>query len=51
MPSRMRDAAQRVADNFRYVDAVVELRGGRPKVTRMKTFEGPLPGVYPATDA
>ena len=38
--------ARRVAENFRYVDTVAAMRG-RPKVTRMKTFPGPLPGLYP----
>ena len=42
------EAARRVDDNFRYADAVLELRGGSPEVTRMRTFKGPLPGIYPA---
>lgn len=37
--------ARRLADNLRYADAALELRG-RPKVVRMKTFGGPLPGLY-----
>jgi hypothetical protein len=39
-------AAQRIADNFRYLAAIVELQGGPPEVIRMKTFDGPLPGIY-----
>ena len=35
--------ARRIADNFRYAAAVVELQGGPPKVQRMKTFRGRLP--------
>jgi hypothetical protein len=41
-------AAQRVADNFRYAAAVLELQGRSPEVKRVKTFQGPLPGIYPA---
>ena len=40
-------AARRIADNLRYAAAVQDLRGGSPKVLRMKTFSGPLPGLYP----
>jgi hypothetical protein len=40
-------AARRIADNLRYAAAVLELRGGSPEVLRMKTFSGPLPGLYP----
>jgi general stress protein YciG len=39
--------ARRIADNFHYVEAALELRGGRRKVLRMKTFRGRLPGHYP----
>jgi general stress protein YciG len=39
--------AQRIADNLRYAAAVVELGGGPPEVLRMRTFAGPLPGLYP----
>lgn len=39
--------ARRIADNFRYVDATLELRGGAPEIIRMKTFNGRLPGHYP----
>lgn len=40
-------AARRIADNLRYAAAVQELRGGSPEILRMKTFSGPLPGLYP----
>ena len=39
--------ARRIADNFQYVEAALELRGGRREVLRMKTFHGRLPGHYP----
>lgn len=39
-------AARRIADNFAYLSAVVALRAETPPLTRMKTFQGPLPGVY-----
>jgi hypothetical protein len=44
---RSLELARRVAENFRYVDAVAAMRGGRPKVARVKTCPGPLPGLYP----
>jgi hypothetical protein len=40
-------AAKRIADNFRYLTAVLALQGGPPEVARMKTFDGRLPGIYP----
>lgn len=40
-------AAQRVADNFRYLDAVIELRGGAPAVARTGKLKAPIPGIYP----
>lgn len=40
-------AARRVAENLRYAAAVLELRGGPPKLVRMKTFSGRLPGLRP----
>lgn len=43
---RSREAARRMATNLRYAAAVLELRGGPPKVMRMRTFEGPLPGIH-----
>jgi len=39
--------ARRIDENFRYVSAVLELRGTPPKVLRMKAFDGRLPGLYP----
>ena len=44
---RILQAAQRIADSLRYADAVTELRGGAPAVARMRTFKGPIPGIYP----
>jgi hypothetical protein len=40
------EAAQRIIDNFNYLAMVMELRGGPHVVTAMKTFKGPLPGIY-----
>ena len=40
-------AAKRIADNFRYLSAVLALQGGPPEVARMKTCAGRLPGIYP----
>ena len=37
-------AAQRVADNFRYAEAVAALQP-RPKVRRLSNFTGSLPGI------
>jgi hypothetical protein len=39
--------ARRVADNFRYLAAVHALRGQAAPVTRVPSFEGRLPGIYP----
>jgi hypothetical protein len=39
--------ARRIADNFRYVDAALELRGGPGKIVRLRTFNRRLPGHYP----
>ncbi len=39
--------ARRIADNFFYAAAALELQGGSPKLLRMKTFTGRLPGLYP----
>jgi hypothetical protein len=41
-------AARRIADNFRYVVALRELRGPSAGVKRLRAFEGRLPGIYPA---
>jgi hypothetical protein len=38
-------AARRIRDNFRYAAALEGLRGRRPAVTRMRNFEGRLPGL------
>lgn len=38
--------AQRHRDNFVYAAIVLELQP-RPRVDRMRTFDGPLPGLYP----
>lgn len=43
---RSLEAARRVAENFLYADAVLELQGGRPAVARVSSFTGPLPGAY-----
>jgi hypothetical protein len=40
-------AARRIADNFRYEAAVRALRGNAPPIRRLKSFAGPLPGIYP----
>jgi hypothetical protein len=37
-------AVRRVAENFRYVDALAALRP-RPKVQRLRNYTGPLPGI------
>jgi hypothetical protein len=38
--------AQRHRDNFIYAAMVLELQP-RPRVDRVRTFNGPLPGLYP----
>jgi len=40
------EAARRLEVNLRYAASMIELRGGQPKVTRVKTSKGPLPGIY-----
>ena len=40
--------ARRVAENFRYVAALRDLRGKTDDVARLTRFEGRLPGIYPA---
>jgi hypothetical protein len=40
-------AVRRVAENFRYVEAMDALRP-RPAVIRMRDFTGPLPGIHAA---
>jgi len=37
-------AARRVAENFRFAEAVAALQP-RPKVRRLRNFVGPLPGI------
>ena len=39
-------AARRIAENFRYANAAQGLSGKSNKVTRLKAFEGRLPGIY-----
>jgi hypothetical protein len=41
-------AARRIAENFRYVEAVDALRPDPVTVTRMRTFTGTLPGAIAA---
>ena len=41
-------AARRIADNFRYVAVLGDLRRLPTTVRRLRTFAGPLPGIYPA---
>lgn len=41
------EAARRIAENFRFVAAIRELRSERVAVARLRAFEGPLPGIYP----
>lgn len=40
-------AARRIADNLRYAAVVGNLRGRPTTVTHVRTFAGPLPGIYP----
>jgi hypothetical protein len=40
--------AGRIRSNFDYLTAILELRGQAPSITRMSSFEGPLPGIYPS---
>ena len=42
------DATRRIVDNLRYAAAVSDLRRTPAKVRRVRTFVGPLPGIYPA---
>jgi hypothetical protein len=43
---RSLEVAREIMINLRYANTVIELQGGPPKVRRMKTFKGPLPGIY-----
>lgn len=45
---RSLEAERHLIHNFRYAAVVLELQGGPPAVMRMKTLEGPLPGIYRA---
>jgi hypothetical protein len=40
-------AARRIADNYRYVAVLGDLRGQPATVERLRIFAGPLPGIYP----
>jgi hypothetical protein len=42
------EAARRVAENFAYADTVAVLRGVPTRIVQLRTFDGPLPGIYPA---
>jgi hypothetical protein len=44
--ARSLEAVRRILVNLSYAHAVSELRGGVPKVTAIKYFAGPLPGLY-----
>lgn len=39
-------AAERIAVNFRYVEAIRKLRGGLPEVVSVKSCRSRLPGIY-----
>jgi hypothetical protein len=41
------EAARRVAENLAYADTVAILRGAPTHIVRLRTFRGPLPGIYP----
>lgn len=43
---RSREAARQIMVNLAYAAMVQELQGGPPKLTSVKTFAGPLPGIY-----
>lgn len=45
--SRSLEVARRIADNFAYVSAMQVLGRRRPSATRVATWKGPLPGLYP----
>lgn len=42
------DAARRIVVNFRYRELVLTLAPPPPRVRRVSTCRGPLPGIYPA---
>jgi hypothetical protein len=41
------EAAQRIASNFSYAAAIRELAGRSRPIVRLRTSDGPLPGLYP----
>jgi hypothetical protein len=41
-------AERRITENLRYATALRSLRGRSPDVRPLRTFKGPLPGIYPA---
>ncbi len=43
---RSLEAARRALTNLRYAAMVIEMRGGRPAVARLKTCDTVLPGLY-----
>lgn len=45
---RSLQAARRITENLRYAAAIAELAPRPPRVVRMRTFAGPLPGFYAA---
>ena len=42
------NVARRIDDNFRYAAVLRDLRGQPTTVRRLRSFAGPLPGIYPA---
>ena len=40
-------AERRILANLRYAALLTALRGQSTDVRRLRTFEGPLPGIYP----
>ena len=44
---RSLERARRIVQNLEYASAVSELQGQSRTVTRLKTFKGRLPGIYP----
>ena len=41
------EAARRIEINFRYRELVLALAPAAPRVGRVSTCRGPLPGIYP----
>lgn len=41
-------AARRIVDNYRHAAVLADLRGRPTAVKHLRTFAGPLPGIYPA---